>query len=87
LRKRQSKDRSRTGDEMSVPRSIAEVLAEHVTLEVEGIDRMYRNVYVCSSKAACIANSVPTCKGFALNSRMGIVRRPQRSSILKGFIQ
>jgi hypothetical protein len=25
---------------MSVPRSVAEVLAEHVTLEVEGIDRM-----------------------------------------------
>ena len=26
---------------MSLPRSVAEVLAEHVTLEVEGIDRMY----------------------------------------------
>src|ERR1700674_3008313 len=31
---------------MSVPRSVAEVLAEHVTLEVEGIDRMYLNVYI-----------------------------------------
>jgi hypothetical protein len=31
---------------MSVPRSITEVLGEHVTLEVEGIDRMYLNVYV-----------------------------------------
>ena len=31
---------------MSVSRSVAEVLAEHVTLEVEGIDRMYLNVYV-----------------------------------------
>jgi hypothetical protein len=31
---------------MSIPRSVAEVLAEHVTLEVEGIDRMYLNVYV-----------------------------------------
>jgi hypothetical protein len=31
---------------MSVPRSVAEVLAEHVTLEVEGIDRMYMNVYI-----------------------------------------
>jgi hypothetical protein len=31
---------------MSVPRTIAEVLAEHVTLEVESIDRMYLNVYV-----------------------------------------
>src|SRR6266481_8779203 len=31
---------------MSLPRSVADVLAEHVTLEVEGIDRMYLNVYV-----------------------------------------
>jgi hypothetical protein len=31
---------------MSVSRSVADVLAEHVTLEVEGIDRMYLNVYV-----------------------------------------
>ena len=31
---------------MSVPRSVAEVLNQHVTLEVEGIDRMYLNVYV-----------------------------------------
>ena len=31
---------------MSLPRTVAEVLAEHVTLEVEGIDRMYLNVYL-----------------------------------------
>jgi hypothetical protein len=31
---------------MSVPRSVADVLREHVTLELEGIDRMYLNVYV-----------------------------------------
>src|SRR5664279_2043215 len=31
---------------MSLSRSVAEVLHEHVTLEVEGIDRMYLNVYV-----------------------------------------
>ncbi len=31
---------------MSLPRSVAEILREHVTLEVEGIDRMYLNVYV-----------------------------------------
>jgi hypothetical protein len=31
---------------MSVPRSAAEMLGEHVTLEVDGIDRMYLNVYV-----------------------------------------
>lgn len=31
---------------MSLPRTVAEILTEHVTLEVEGIDRMYLNVYV-----------------------------------------
>jgi hypothetical protein len=30
---------------MSVPRTVGEVLRRHVTLEVEGIDRMYLNVY------------------------------------------
>jgi hypothetical protein len=30
---------------MSVPRTVAEVIRGHVTLEVEGIDRMYLNVY------------------------------------------
>ena len=31
---------------MSIPRTVAEVLRKHGTLEVEGIDRMYLNVYV-----------------------------------------
>jgi hypothetical protein len=31
---------------MSISRSVAEILSEHVTLELEGIDRMYLNVYV-----------------------------------------
>src|SRR5215469_7175697 len=30
---------------MTLPRSVAHVLSQHVTLEVEGIDRMYLNVY------------------------------------------
>jgi hypothetical protein len=30
---------------MSVPRTVADVIRQHVTLEVEGIDRMYLNVY------------------------------------------
>jgi hypothetical protein len=30
---------------MSIPRSVADVIRDHVTLEVEGIDRMYLNVY------------------------------------------
>ena len=31
---------------MTLPQSVAEVLRQHVTLEVESIDRMYLNVYV-----------------------------------------
>jgi hypothetical protein len=31
---------------MSLSRTVAEILREHVTLEIEGIDRMYLNVYV-----------------------------------------
>src|SRR5262249_1544543 len=31
---------------MSVPKSVAAVLRDHVTLQVEGIDRMYLNVFV-----------------------------------------
>ncbi len=30
---------------MRVPQSVAEVIGQHVTLEVESIDRMYLNVY------------------------------------------
>src|SRR6516225_4281862 len=30
---------------MSIPRSVADVIQNHVTLELEGIDRMYLNVY------------------------------------------
>jgi hypothetical protein len=32
--------------EMAIAQSVAEVLKSHVTLEVEGIDRMYLNRYV-----------------------------------------
>jgi hypothetical protein len=31
---------------MSIPRTVAEVLNNHVTFELEGIDRMYLNLYV-----------------------------------------
>ena len=31
---------------MSLPSSVSEILSEHVTLEVEAIDRMYLNVYI-----------------------------------------
>jgi hypothetical protein len=31
---------------MNLPRTVAEVLRNHVTLELEGIDRLYLNAYV-----------------------------------------
>ena len=33
---------------MAIPRSVADVLRDHVMLEYEAIDRMYLNVYVPS---------------------------------------
>jgi hypothetical protein len=30
---------------MSLPRTVADVLREHVTLEIESLDRIYLNVY------------------------------------------
>jgi len=36
----------RTEPHKRVARSVAEILSKHVVLEVEGIDRMYLNVYV-----------------------------------------
>src|SRR5260370_14043349 len=57
---------------MSIPRSVADVLRQHVVLEVESIDRMYLNVYQpklqTEKQAACffrfqrgqpVASSVP----------------------------
>ena len=37
---------------MTLPRTVADVLSEHVSFEVECIDRMYLNVYVrsCSTR-------------------------------------
>jgi hypothetical protein len=40
------KGRGRPEPAMTIPRSVAEVLGEHVTLELECIDRMYCNLYV-----------------------------------------
>jgi hypothetical protein len=66
------KDRRRPEPKVSIPRSVADVLRNHVILEVEGIDRMYLNVYQpklqTEKQAACffrfqrgqpVASSVP----------------------------
>src|SRR6266545_2781309 len=43
---RSPRDRHRPEPAMSLPRSVAAILREHVTLELESIDRMYLNAYV-----------------------------------------
>src|SRR5215468_7318553 len=40
------KTRGRPGPTMTIARSVADVLVDHVVLEYEAIDRMYLNVYV-----------------------------------------
>jgi hypothetical protein len=47
---------------MSVSRSVAEILSEPVTLEIEGIDRMYLNVYVPALRSGLEA--WPAFSGF-----------------------
>ena len=48
---------------MSVARTVAEILAEHVTLEIEGIDRLYLNVYVPSLQYAAGIVGQYCCRG------------------------
>ena len=55
---------------MSVPRNVAKILSDHVTLELECIDRMYLNVYV--PQLQCDAGVV----GFFRST--AVIRSPPR---------
>jgi hypothetical protein len=63
---------------MSVPRSVADVLREHVVLEVEGIDRLYLNVYQpklqTPKQAACFFR-YERGQPVASSSLMGVMSR------------
>jgi hypothetical protein len=63
---------------MSVPRSVAEVIRERVTLEVEGIDRMYLNLYQpklqTEKQAACFFR-FHRDQPVASSSLMGVMTR------------
>jgi hypothetical protein len=63
---------------MSVPRSVAEVIRDHVTLEVEGIDRMYLNLYQpklqTEKQAACFFR-FHRDQPVASSSLMGVMTR------------
>lgn len=54
---------------MNLPRSVAEILREHVTLEVEGIDRMYLNAVVpILQSEGGISWFFRECRGYAFAS-------------------
>src|SRR6187431_194232 len=63
---------------MTLPRSVADVLCDHVTLEVEGIDRMYLNVYQpklqTEKQAACFFR-FHRRQPVASSSLMGVMSR------------
>jgi hypothetical protein len=61
---------------MSVPRSVADVIRNHVTLAVEGIDRMYLNVYqpkLQSEKQAACFFRYHRGQPVASSSLMGVM--------------
>ena len=61
---------------MSIPRSVADVLRQHVTLEVEGIDRLYLNVYqprLQSEKQAACFFRFHRGQPVASSSLMGVM--------------
>jgi hypothetical protein len=71
---------------MSIPRTVAEVLREHVTLEVEGIDRMYLNVYVPAlQRAGGVASFFRFHLGhrFASSALMDPITKAQRYLVLR----
>lgn len=54
---------------MSIPQSVAEVLRDRITLEVEGIDRLYLNVYVPTLQTeAGVASFFRSHLGYAFAS-------------------
>ena len=48
---------------MSVARSVADVLRDHVVLELEAIDRMYLNVYVPHCRPWGLWSDIFECTG------------------------
>ncbi|MHB1536783.1 MAG: hypothetical protein ACYC1D_19675 [Acidimicrobiales bacterium] len=66
---------------MTVVRSVGDVLGDHVTLEVECVDRMYLNLYV--PKVVCPAGVVGF---FKYHRGMPFVSGTLMDPISKGFV-
>jgi hypothetical protein len=57
---------------MTIPQSVAEILKEQVTLEVEGIDRMYLNVWFAKTDFGCKPRPLSTVSvAFCLGMKPG----------------
>ena len=55
---------------MSIARTIADVVADHTTLELECVDRMYLNVYVpLLQTAGGVATTCATCAATKCHPR------------------
>jgi hypothetical protein len=66
--------RGRPEPAMSVARSVADVLRDHVVLELEAIDRMYLNVYVPHLQTArAVAGYLQVHRGQRFASTTAVV--------------
>src|SRR5713226_5524577 len=63
---------------MTLPRTVAEVLSEHVAFEVECIDRMYPLSELGGESSRFSAQAVVSADTFAVHDRTGRAARPQR---------
>jgi hypothetical protein len=69
---------------MSVARTAAEVLKEHVVLEIEGIDRMYLNMYIPDlQRELGVVGFFRTNRGYPITS--GALMSPMTQSFVKGI--
>src|SRR5665811_1718314 len=72
---------------MNVPRSVADVLSDHVVFEVECIDRMYCNVYVPGLQyAAGLVGYVHQQLGLPIASTAPIAKISDRFSATEGVV-
>jgi hypothetical protein len=71
---------------MSIPQTVAEVIGEHVSPEVEGVDRMYLNVYEtrnCNSRS--VLNSIGSISAslmISISSWMPSASRPPETNVV-----
>jgi hypothetical protein len=69
---------------MNVPRSVADVLDDHVLFEVESIDRMYCNVYIPGLQfAAGLVGYIHQQMGLPIASTAPVAKISDRFSAVR----